>query len=57
MLVLTIKENGSIQIGEDITITMLAVWKTRTKVGIEAPKELNIKRIPPPDVEKGDQRL
>ncbi len=44
MLVLTRKANESIQLGKDITITVLAVDSERVRIGISAPCEMNISR-------------
>jgi len=44
MLVLTRKKNQSIQIGEDIEIKVLAVEGDQVKLGISAPKSVDIHR-------------
>lgn len=44
MLVLTRKKNESIQIGDDIEIKILAIDGDQIKLGIEAPKSLDIHR-------------
>ncbi|MDZ5471956.1 carbon storage regulator CsrA [Bacillus sp. 31A1R] len=44
MLVLTRKINQSIQIGQDIEIKILAVEGEQIKIGIEAPKHVEIHR-------------
>jgi carbon storage regulator len=44
MLVLTRKKNESIQIGEDIEIKVLAVEGDQVKLGITAPKSVDIHR-------------
>ena len=44
MLVLTRKLGERIVIGEDITVTILEVQGNRIRLGIEAPKEIPIKR-------------
>lgn len=44
MLVLTRKINESIQIGEDIEIKVLAIDGEQIKIGIEAPKNVEIHR-------------
>jgi carbon storage regulator len=44
MLVLTRKLDESIVIGEHITVTILKVHGDRVRLGIEAPKEIPIKR-------------
>lgn len=44
MLVLTRKQNESIQIGDDIEIKILGVEGDQIKLGIEAPKSVDIYR-------------
>ncbi|MGN7296513.1 carbon storage regulator CsrA [Fredinandcohnia onubensis] len=44
MLVLTRKINESIKIGDDIEITILSVSGEQIKIGIEAPKHIEIHR-------------
>ncbi|HLR52084.1 MAG TPA: carbon storage regulator CsrA [Candidatus Avamphibacillus sp.] len=44
MLVLTRKKNEAIQIGEDIEIKILAIEGEQIKLGIKAPKSLDIHR-------------
>ena len=44
MLVLTRKLNESIMIGDDIEITVLAVDGEQIKLGINAPKQIEIHR-------------
>ncbi|GAB3056936.1 carbon storage regulator CsrA [Virgibacillus ainsalahensis] len=44
MLVLTRKKNEGIQIGEDIEIKVLAIEGDQIKLGIEAPKSVDIYR-------------
>lgn len=44
MLVLTRKENQSIVIGEDIEIKVIAVEGEQIKLGIEAPKHIEVHR-------------
>ena len=44
MLVLTRKVNESIMIGDDIEITILAVDGEQIKLGINAPKQVEIHR-------------
>ncbi|MBA9026728.1 carbon storage regulator CsrA [Peribacillus huizhouensis] len=44
MLVLTRKRNESIMIGNDIEITILAVEGEQIKLGINAPKQVEIHR-------------
>lgn len=44
MLVLTRKVNESIQLGEDISITVVGIDADRVRIGIDAPKSLKIFR-------------
>lgn len=44
MLVLTRKQNESIQIGDDIVVTVLAINGDQVKLGIQAPKHIDIHR-------------
>lgn len=44
MLVLSRHCDSEIQIGTDITITVLEVHKRRVKLGIEAPTGLSVRR-------------
>lgn len=44
MLVLTRKTSESIQIGEDIEVKILAIDGEQVKIGIEAPKHIDIHR-------------
>ncbi|WP_314425305.1 carbon storage regulator CsrA [uncultured Microbacterium sp.] len=44
MLVLTRRANESIVIGEDITVTILAVTPGGVRIGIDAPRETRIHR-------------
>ncbi|WP_223628702.1 carbon storage regulator CsrA [Microbacterium sp. EST19A] len=44
MLVLTRRANESIVIGDDITITILAVTPGGVRVGIDAPRDMRIHR-------------
>ncbi|WP_243299770.1 carbon storage regulator CsrA [Bacillus litorisediminis] len=44
MLVLTRKNGEAIQIGEDIEITILSVKNDQVKLGINAPKDIEIVR-------------
>ncbi|WP_299094858.1 carbon storage regulator CsrA [uncultured Metabacillus sp.] len=44
MLVLTRKQNESIQIGDNIEITILAVQGDQIKLGIKAPKDVEVHR-------------
>lgn len=44
MLVLTRKLNESIKIGDDIEITVLSISGEQIKIGIEAPRHVEIHR-------------
>jgi carbon storage regulator len=44
MLVLTRKVDERIQIGKDVVITIVRVRGGEVRVGIEAPKEVRVKR-------------
>jgi carbon storage regulator len=44
MLVLTRKVNEAIQLGEDISITIVSIDADRVRIGIDAPKALKIFR-------------
>lgn len=44
MLVLTRKPNQSIQIGDDIELTILSVEGDQVKIGINAPRQIEIHR-------------
>ncbi len=44
MLVLTRRLNESIQLGDDITITVVGVDADRVRIGISAPKAMKIYR-------------
>ena len=44
MLVLTRKRNESIIIGEDTKVTILGIYGGTIKIGIDAPKDINIRR-------------
>lgn len=44
MLILTRKEDESLRIGEDITITVVSVKGGHVRLGIEAPRDLAVHR-------------
>lgn len=44
MLVLTRREQGRIKIGKDIEIVIVQIQGDRVRIGIEAPKEMQILR-------------
>ncbi|KGI55523.1 carbon storage regulator CsrA [Campylobacter sp. MIT 97-5078] len=44
MLILSRKENESVQIGEDVEIKIIQIGKGYVKIGIEAPRSLMILR-------------
>lgn len=53
MLVLTRKLNEQIQIGNDITITVVRVKGNTVRVGIDAPRDVRIVRAELPEVQNG----
>lgn len=44
MLVLTRKESEVIHIGDSITITVVRIGQANVRIGIDAPKDMNIVR-------------
>ena len=44
MLVLTRRANESIMIGDDIIVTVLAIKGNQVKIGIKAPKGIQVNR-------------
>jgi carbon storage regulator len=44
MLVLTRKTNQSIRIGDDIQITVLSVSGDKVRIGIDAPRDIDVFR-------------
>jgi carbon storage regulator len=44
MLVLSRKPQESIVIGEDVTVTVIDVTRSRVRLGIQAPKEVTVHR-------------
>lgn len=57
MLVLTRKLSEKIQVGDNITISVLKVKGNTVRLGIEAPRDVHIKRgeLPPKSEEFGDE--
>lgn len=47
MLLLGRATQERIQIGENIVLVVAEIRKNYVRIGIEAPKELDIKRLPP----------
>ena len=47
MLVLSRKRGESIQIGRDVTVTLLSMGRGRAKIGISAPCDVKIARTDP----------
>lgn len=44
MLILSRKEGERIQIGEDVTLTVMSIKGNRIRIGIEAPAECRVMR-------------
>lgn len=44
MLVITRKESQQFHIGDNITVTIVAINRSCVRVGIDAPKDVNIVR-------------
>lgn len=44
MLVLSRKQQESIQISDDIVVTVLAICGGRVRIGIEAPRQIRVVR-------------
>ena len=47
MLVLSRRSDSTIQIGADVKITVLEIHKGRVTLGIQAPKEISVRRGEP----------
>lgn len=57
MLVLTRKLNEQIQIGSNITVSILKVKGSTVRVGIEAPRDVRVVRSELPRFEPGEGRM
>lgn len=55
MLILTRNKTQEFKIGDDITIKILSISGKQVKIGIDAPKEINIVRSEL--LEKGDKNV
>lgn len=44
MLVLSRKKSQRIRIGDDITVTVVHIGKGAVRIGIEAPRDMNVVR-------------
>ena len=57
MLVLSRNHGESIQIGDSITVTVLEAGRKQAKLGINAPKDLEIKRTDnKPKIDREDEK-
>lgn len=54
MLVLSRKVDEKIYIGDDICITVTAITRGNVRIGIDAPKNLNIRRGEVPEEKKDE---
>ena len=54
MLILTRARAQTLIIGEDVAVTVLDVWDDRVRLGINAPRDLEIKRAERLDGRDGD---
>ena len=52
MLVLTRKRDEQIQIGKDVTITIVRLHGNTVRIGIEAPRDVRIRRAELPPLER-----
>lgn len=57
MLVLTRKVGESIKVGDDIQFVILGYNRGEVKVGVEAPREVPIKRIESKDFPPNDDPM
>ena len=59
MLVLTRRISERIQIGDDVTLTIVRIDGNKVRIGIEAPDSVKIKRdeLPPKSERKFDRGL
>ena len=55
MLVLGRKEGQSIHIGDDIVITVVRTRDTGVRIGIDAPKDINVRRSELIDERKAEE--
>lgn len=49
MLVLSRRENETICIGDNIYVTVVRIGPDKVRIGIEAPREVRVKRAELPD--------
>jgi carbon storage regulator CsrA len=56
MLVLTRKMDEQIHIGEDVTITVVRLHGNTVRIGIEAPREISVRRGELPKADPTDHR-
>lgn len=56
MLVLTRKTDERIVIGEGVEVVVLSVQGNRVTLGIAAPREMSIRRVPGPQAELDSSR-
>jgi len=45
MLILNRKLNESIQIGPDVTVTVMSINRDKVRIGVQAPDDLRIRRV------------
>lgn len=56
MLVVSRKTGESIDIGDSIRITITAVINGKVKIGISAPRDVNVRRAELPAISEGQSR-